>query len=107
VFYDVGPPTVTQGAARDTAPPNFPVERISLPIYGFYGSRDTRVMNSLQATRDAMAAAHKVYEPVVYQDADHAFLRLGQNPADSNPANPAAVKAAMTRLQKILRKSFQ
>jgi carboxymethylenebutenolidase len=107
VFYDVGPPAVTQGASRDKKLMDFPVEKIKVPVYGFYGSRDTRVMNSLQATKNVMAAAHKVYEPVVYEDADHAFLRVGQNPADTNSANPPAVKAAMTRLQNVLQKSFR
>jgi carboxymethylenebutenolidase len=107
VFYDVGPPAITQGPARDKPVGSLPVNGIRLPIYGFYGSKDSRVMGSLQATRDAMAAAHKVYEPVVYEDADHAYMRVGEDPGNGNAANQLAVKASLDRLQGLLKKALQ
>jgi carboxymethylenebutenolidase len=103
VFYDVGPPAITQGPDREKGLRSFPIERINVPVYGFYPDKDTRVMSSLQATKDGMAAAGKVFEPVIYQGAEHAYMRVGEDPADSNPANAAAVKASLARLQKLLR----
>jgi carboxymethylenebutenolidase len=107
VFYDVGPPTITQGPGRETATGSFPVDTINVPVYGFYPSKDARVMKSLQATKDAMAAQHKTYDPLVYEGAEHAYMRLGSDPADSNPANAAAVKASLTRLETLLKKTLQ
>jgi carboxymethylenebutenolidase len=89
VFYDVGPRTDT-------------LVNISVPVYGFYGSNDARVMSTLQATKDGMAAAGKVYEPVVY-DADHAFMRLGEDPSNTNPANAVACTASLARLANLLK----
>ncbi len=80
---------------------------INVPVYGFYPAKDTRVMNSLQATRDAMAAAGKKYDPVIYENAEHAFMRLGENPDDKNPANAAAVKASLARLQTLLKDTLR
>jgi carboxymethylenebutenolidase len=107
VFYDVGPPTTTQGIAPNTGPGVFPVDRIRLPVYGFYPDKDTRVMASLQATKDAMQAAGKKFDPVIYQGAEHAYMRVGENPADGNPANAAAVKASLARLQTLLANAFK
>jgi carboxymethylenebutenolidase len=101
VFYDVGPPAVTQGSKRGMGLNTYPVDKINVPVYGFYPSKDTRVMNSLQATRDAMATAGKKFDPVIYEDADHAYMRVGEDPANGNPANAAAVKSSLTRLQKL------
>jgi carboxymethylenebutenolidase len=103
VFYDVGPPALIQGPSRDKGLMTFPVPRIRIPVYGFYPTQDTRVMASLQATKAAMSAARNKYDVVIYQDAEHAFMRLGENPADGNPANAAAVKASLARLQKLLK----
>jgi carboxymethylenebutenolidase len=103
VFYDVGPPAVTQGPNRDakTTPPAS-VAAIDVPVYGFYGGTDARVINSLPATKAAMAAAGKVYQPTVYDGADHAFMRLGEDPANTNPADAAAAKASLARLKGLL-----
>ncbi|MFC8520754.1 dienelactone hydrolase family protein [Streptomyces sp. NPDC057257] len=106
MFYDVGPPAVTQGCHRTEGLTDYPVDKIAVPIHGFYAETDTRVMNSLQATTDAMAAAGKYYDPAVYAGADHAFMRLGENPADTNPANAAAEQASLKRLKKEIRQSF-
>ncbi len=103
VFYDVGPPAVTQGSQREMGLNSYPVDRINVPVYGFYPTNDTRVMNSLQATKDVMAAASKKYDPVIYEGADHAFMRVGEDPANGNPANAAAVKSSLTRLEKRLK----
>jgi carboxymethylenebutenolidase len=100
VFYDVGPPPETQKVPN---PGVISLTSITVPVYGFYGATDTRVIKSLPATTEAMKAAGKFYEPVVYEGADHAFMRVGETPSDRNPANPPAVKAALARLEKILK----
>lgn len=101
VFYDVGPPAETQ--RYDGAPKSISVDKIKVPVYGFYGSTDTRATSSVQATKGAMAAAGKVYEPVIYEGADHAFMRVGEMPDAKNQANVEAVKASLARLQKLLK----
>lgn len=103
VFYDVGPPAVTQGPDRFAKnAPAVPLGRIDVPVYGFYPERDTRVMASLPPTKDAMAAAAKPFDAVVYPGAEHAYMRVGADPADRNPANAAALKASYARLEALL-----
>lgn len=106
VFYDVGPPAVTQGCHRTEGLTDYPVDRIAVPVHGFYAETDTRVITSLPSTTEAMSAAGKYYDPVVYAGADHAFMRLGANPADTNPANAAAEQASLKRLKEEIRQSF-
>lgn len=105
VFYDVGPPAETQKYAG--APASLSVANINVPVFGFYGETDKRPLVTIQATKDAMAAAGKKYEPIVYDGADHAFMRVGEDPNDKNPANPVAVKAALARLQAELKEVFK
>jgi carboxymethylenebutenolidase len=103
VFYDVGPPAFTQGPGRfGKNNPPVPVGNIDVPVHGFYPDQDGRVMASLPATKEAMAAAGKTFDAVVYPGAEHAYMRLGADPADRNPANAAAVKASLARLQTLL-----
>lgn len=101
VFYDIGPPQETQHFP--TAPPSISVDKINVPVYGFYGSTDTRPLVTLDATKAAMAAAGKVYDPVVYQGADHAFMRVGEDPVNGNPGDADAVQASLGRLQRLLK----
>lgn len=104
VFYDVGPPAVTQGPLGKTpGQPPFPLTALDVPVHGFYPEGDTRVMNSLPATRAAMAAAHRSFDAVIYPGAEHAYMRVGADPANTNPANAAALKASLARLRLILR----
>ena len=49
-----------------------------------------------------MAAARKKFDAVVYPGAEHAYMRVGADPADRNPANAAAVKASHARLKAVL-----
>lgn len=41
---------------------------------------------------------------VIYKGADHAFMRVGEDPADPNPANIEALKASLARIQQELGK---
>jgi carboxymethylenebutenolidase len=102
-FYDIAPPITRQGQWHDTPDPgHFPVGHVAIPIFGFYPENDQRVMATLDATTQAMKAAGNRFEPVVYKSAEHAFMRVGEDPADRNPANIAAVKAALARIQREL-----
>jgi dienelactone hydrolase len=49
-----------------------------------------------------MTAAGKTFDAVVYPGAEHAYMRVGADPGDRNPANAAAVKASLARLKTFL-----
>jgi carboxymethylenebutenolidase len=91
VFYDWSPPA--QALAGVTA-----------PVYGFYAEDDTRVTKTLGATKAAMASAGKQYEQVIYPGSEHMFVRLGEEPGNSNPANVEARSQSLARLQALLKK---
>ena len=78
------------------------MKSITAPVYGFYGGNDARITSTVPDTKAAMAAAGKKYEPVVYEGAGHGFMRAGEDPANTNPANTAARKEALKRLQLLL-----
>jgi carboxymethylenebutenolidase len=88
----------------DTAPPADRLANLSAPVYAFYAEVDPRVTRSLDATKAAMTAAGKTYEPVLYPGSDHMFVRLGEEPRDKNPANILARDQALARLQQLLGK---
>lgn len=79
---------------------------ITAPVYGFYAGNDARITSTVPATQEAMKKLGKKYDPVVYQGAGHGFMRAGEDPANTNPANVTARKEAMQRLEKLL-KSMQ
>jgi len=88
VFY--GPPP-----AADAMP------RIGAPVYGFYGGNDARIDATLPATREQMAAAHKQFDPVVYDGAGHGFMRAGEDPHGTE-GNQKARAAAWARWKQLL-----
>ena len=90
VFY--GPPPPTESFAQITA-----------PVYGFYASNDARITATVPATKDAMAAAGKKYEAVVYDGAGHGFMRAGEDPTNTNPANTTARTEGLKRLEALLK----
>jgi carboxymethylenebutenolidase len=79
------------------------LERIKAPVYGFYGGNDTRIGARLPKTVDMMATAEKKFEPVTYALADHAFMRIGEDPA-ADEANRKAHDAAWIRWKSLLEK---
>ena len=90
VFY--GPP-----------PEKDAISRIKAPVYGFYGGNDARIDSTIPATKDAMKAAGKKYDPVVYEGAGHGFMRAGEAP-DANEANAKARSEAWKRWKSIMKK---
>lgn len=90
VFY--GPP-----------PPIESLKDITAPVYGFYAGNDMRITATVPATKDAMAAAGKKYETVIYDGAGHGFMRAGEDPANTNPANTTARTEGLKRLEALLK----
>ncbi len=82
--------------------------KIAAPIYGFYGGNDARISAGVPKVSADMKAAGKTYEPVIYENAGHGFMRLGEDPDDAKaPNHEANVKAhdeAWKRVQEILAK---
>jgi carboxymethylenebutenolidase len=87
VFYGTAPADVTTVVA---------------PVYGFYAGNDARVGATIPATTDAMKAAGKFYDPVTYEGAGHGFMRAGEDPTNTNPANKTARDQGFARLVKLL-----
>lgn len=88
VFYGPGPSDVST---------------VSAPVYGFYAGNDARIGATVPDTTTAMKAAGKFYEPVTYDGAGHGFMRAGEDPANTNPANKTARDQGFARLVKELR----
>lgn len=49
-----------------------------------------------------MKAAGKSYDPVNYDGAGHGFMRAGEDPGNTNPANKTARDTALARLIELL-----
>lgn len=88
VFYGTGPADVST---------------ITAPVYGFYAGNDARVGATVPGTTDAMKKAGKTYDPVTYEGAGHGFMRAGEDPGNTNPANKTARDQALERLVKLLK----
>jgi formylglycine-generating enzyme required for sulfatase activity/dienelactone hydrolase len=107
VFTGAGPPFYNQGPTHiQKLIYDWVVHKTHVPVYGFYGEMDLTtaypVLLGIEDTKHAMAAVGNFYEPVVYEGAEHAYMRFGEDPDDKNPANALADKASLVRMQKIL-----
>jgi carboxymethylenebutenolidase len=83
-------------------PPPADFSTIAAPVYGFYGGNDNRIDATIPATTEAMKTAGKKYDPVTYDGAGHGFMRAGEDPANTNPANKTARDQAFARLTSLL-----
>ena len=79
------------------------VTAINVPVYGFYAGNDARVDATIPASTDAMKAANKKYHPVTYDGAGHGFMRMGEDPANTVPANVTAHDQSWQRMLAILK----
>lgn len=84
-----------------SAPSVEDIPKISVPVYGFYGENDNRINATIERTKAAADAAEVKFEPVIYEDVGHGFLRRGMM-EDANDSQKAAVKSAWERWVKIL-----
>jgi formylglycine-generating enzyme required for sulfatase activity/dienelactone hydrolase len=112
VFTGAGPPVYNQGPAHFNKIINDSVvHKTTVPVYGFYGEMDlttpTPVVLSVEDSKRAMAAVGNFYEPVIYEGAEHAYMRFGEDPANENSANAAGDKASLVRLEKLLKENFK
>jgi carboxymethylenebutenolidase len=82
-------------------PPPDDLAAITAPVYGFYAGNDARISATVPAATEAMKAAHKKYEPVIYDGAGHGFMRAGEAP-DANAANKKAREEGFARLVRLL-----
>ena len=90
------------GAFVFYGPPPSSFSSITAPVYGFYGGNDSRIDATIPDTTTAMKGAGKKYDPVTYEGAGHGFMRAGENPEDTNPANKKAREEGFERLVKLL-----
>jgi carboxymethylenebutenolidase len=86
-----------------TPPKEEDMPKINCPVYGFYGGKDARVTSTVQKTVEAMKQAKKTYEPVIYDDAGHGFMRAGEAP-DANGGNKKAYDEGWSRWKDLLKK---
>lgn len=84
-------------------PPPSEFSSIVAPVYGFYAGNDSRIDATLPATTEAMKTAGKTFEPVTYDGAGHGFMRAGEDPGNTNPANKTARDQAFQRLLSLLK----
>jgi carboxymethylenebutenolidase len=86
-----------------TPPDATAMSAITAPVYGFYAGNDARVDATIPTATDAMKAAGKKYDPVIYDGAGHGFMRAGEDPANTNAANVAAHDQAWQRWLTLLK----
>lgn len=89
VFYGTGPESIDA------------LNQIQTTVYGFYGGNDNRVTSTVESSEQMMDEAGKVYEPVVYENAGHGFMRSGEGAPADDP-NRQARDAAWERWMNIL-----
>jgi carboxymethylenebutenolidase len=77
------------------------LERITCPVFGFYGGNDARINATIPETEAQMEAAGKRYEPVIYEGAGHGFMRAGDDP-DGSEANQRSRSEAWERWEGLL-----
>jgi len=80
------------------------MSRIKAPVHGFYAGNDARIDATIPETAEAMKAAGKTYDPVTYEGAGHGFMRAGETPDDTNPANKKAREQAWARWKSLMAK---
>lgn len=79
------------------------IARIECPVYGFYGENDARVNQTIAKSTELMKKAGKTFEPVIYKEAGHGFMRLAEMP-NATEANKKARQDAWARWKKLLQK---
>jgi carboxymethylenebutenolidase len=81
VFYGAAPTDVAE------------LKKITVAVHGFYGGSDNRVNAGLPDTEKNMKEAGKTFEPVIYADAGHGFMRAGEMPDATEPNKKARDEA--------------
>jgi carboxymethylenebutenolidase len=77
-------------------------KKVAAPIYGFYGGKDFRISGEVPNVEKRMKDLGKEYDPVIYEGAQHAFMRLGEIAKDDSDPNRKAHDQAWERWKKLL-----
>ena len=78
------------------------IDRIQVPVYGFYGENDERVNAGIAGIEEKMKKAGKVYDYHIYPGAGHAYMRRGDDPEEPVKENITAKDESWVRIRKIL-----
>jgi carboxymethylenebutenolidase len=76
-----------------SGPPLEDVPAIRAPVLAIYGENDQRINSGIPALEEAMKAHGKVFEKIVYPNADHAFFN-----DTGTRYNPEAARDAWERM---------
>jgi carboxymethylenebutenolidase len=76
--------------------------KIEAPVYGFYGGNDFRITGDVPNIEKRMQEHSKKFEPVIYDQAGHGFMRQGDVTADTNNPDRKARDQAWKRWNEIL-----
>lgn len=90
VFYGTAPKEASE------------LQKITAPVYGYYGANDERVNSTIERTAEQMDSLHKKYSYEIYKNAGHAFMRNGHY-VDGTKGNRAAHDKAWQRLLSLLK----
>ncbi len=77
-------------------------KNIKAPVYGFYGGDDARITLEVPKVEKLMKSLDKKFEPVIYKNAKHAFMRQGELATEAGDPNRKARDEAFARLKKLL-----
>ncbi len=77
-------------------------EKITAPVYGFYGGNDQRINAGIPNAESQMKANDNTYEYEIYEGAGHAYMRRGDDPNEKGD-NKTARDQSWDRLLKILK----
>lgn len=86
---DIKAALVFYGSAPDSAA----IQKISVPVYGFYGENDQRINSGIPETERLMNKAGKKYKYEIYDGAGHAYMRQGDDPQASEASKKARDKS--------------
>lgn len=79
------------------------IEKVSVPVYGFYGGNDQRINATIPETEEWMKKAGKTYDYVIYPGAGHGYMRQGDSPTATSE-NVEAKNQSWKRIVEILEK---
>lgn len=83
------------------APTDEQLQKLAVPVFGFYGENDVRIAGEVPKVRARLKALEKAYQPVTYPGAGHGFMRAGAA-QDAKPADRKAREEAWERLRALL-----
>lgn len=79
-----------------SAPQQPMLEKIAVPVYGFYGENDNRITGQVPQVTEQLKQLKKSYTPKVYQGAGHGFMRTGETASADDPNKKARDEAWAT-----------